>query len=173
MGKQVPADDQEQLRQLIREGHETIKDMRLLLRECQQARAVLPAEAEKLINSHIVTINDALNDATAHVQKVITKQEEQMRKHYGELLSEDSATLILRTCCMLLHLYDSRLTLEEWISAIRARCTAHLEVGCSCLGCITVNAARPDPYAADIIVTTPDMVDEVRKRDPSRIVIGP
>lgn len=172
MGKQQPpADEQEQLRQLTREAHETIKDLCLLLREYQQTRAGLEAAADKLLegmfNSHIGKINDALNDATAHVQKVIRNQEEQTRRHYGELLGSDTANLILRTCAMVLHLSVPTITVERFMEKIAEGSNLHQTGGCSCLGCMTVAAALEH----DIVVTTPDMVDEVQKRDPSRIVI--
>lgn len=175
MGKQPITDEREQLRQLMREAHETIKDLRLLLREYQQARAGLDAAADKLLegalNSHIEEISTALNDATAHVQKVIRNQEEQTRRHYGELLGKDTADLILRTCGMVLHLSVPRITVEGWMEQLKRDGLQHQDTGCSCLGCMTVAAATADPYQADVVVTTPDMLGEVQKRNPDRIVI--
>lgn len=210
MGKQQqPADDKEQLRELIREGHEVIKDLGILLRELRHARAMLPVTAEQLMesatNAHMNEVDNALNEATAHIQKVIRNQEEQTRRHYSELLGADTANLILRTCAMVLHLTYPKITVDGFLERIMLEGLEHKRTGCSCLGCMTIAAAATDtggePFpgrpgyvtghcghavagsewkagyhtceqcAPDIIVTTADMIDDVQKRNPGRIVI--
>jgi hypothetical protein len=168
--------DQQQLRDLTRQAHEAAQELHFLLKEVRQARADVPAAAEKIIeksvNIHMDEVNGALNQALTDLNAVIRREEKRTREHYSELLGRDGADMILRTCGMVLHLAVPAITSDQWMAQIREIAAQQSKTGCNCLGCIAVAAADPHGIRDHgIVVTTPDMVDEIRRRDPDRIVI--
>lgn len=150
-----PADaEADELAGLIREAHGATRDLRQLLRELREVRAAFPAAAhdllQDLLNAHLEMINDALDRAAEHVQKVIRQQEQATREHYTRMLGEEGRDLILNTCAMVLHLAAPHVTVSSYKDELARVATQHWVTGCSCKGCLLVAGTG----AGDVYVVT-------------------
>lgn len=177
MGKrQPPTDEEQRIRTLTRELHETIQAARATQRDLAAEMATLKRILEKTAEDHRADFHQqlidearefaerwredlttALNQASENAGLTITAKlretEDLVAKVYGWKSFDDLRDAIVKAVIRRLgmsHL-DSIPPLDETAQA-------------SMLG------LRPQRLP-DVVVTTPDMVDEVQKQDPSRIVI--
>lgn len=137
-----PEEAAAELRELTREANGAVKDLRQVLREARELRARMAAEAEQLLedrlNAHMDEINGALNDAAAHVQQVITSQEQATREHYAKVLGVSGQKLVSVTCAQILHLAMPEVTVADWLARLARDGERCRNAGCSCLGCVTL-----------------------------------
>jgi len=153
----------QQLRELLGEARGTVKDLTKLLRELRDIRAALPAETDKLmetlLNAHIGEVNTALNETINDVQKLIRGEEQKTREHYQDLLGQDGADIIIKTCAMVMHISDPAVSCEEWAREFYKTYNRHKARGCSCTGCLTVAKSIGDTSQRGQVLVVTDPAD--------------
>lgn len=166
--------EREELRGLTRELHEAAKDARDARRELRAAMAEIMQVLETTAAEHRQSFTAQLNDqaaafgtqwlaaltgameetagkAAANMNAALKEAEDRVGRDYGWQSFEDLRDAIVLAVIRRLAPYSSDAPFEEEAMA-------------------NLRGLRPRRLP-DVIVTTPDMVDQVRAADPGRVII--